>query len=75
VASNNGNSLGDFYVITTRSRDFGISDSEEKKQHFDEALAALVDRNTNLTALHYLFDILSRDTYQVIPLDRLVMER
>ena len=75
MASNYGNSLGDFYVLTTRSKDFGISDSSKRKKHFDEALAALVDKNTNLTALHYLFDIISREHYNEISFDRLVMER
>ena len=75
MASNYGNSLGAFYVLTTRSKDFGISDSEDAKKHFDEALSALVDKNTNLTALHYLLDIVSGQPYETISLERLVIPR
>ena len=75
MASNYANSLGDFYVLTTRSKDFGISDSEDAKKHFDEALSALVDKNTNLTALHYLLDIVSGQPYETISLERLVIHR
>ena len=75
MGSNYGNSLGDFYVLTTRSKDFRISDSEDAKKHFDEAMSALVDKNTNLTALHYLLDIVSGQPYETISLERLVIHR